>query len=789
MEPKIKETRWDTTIESSIIDRWERDDLYAFDGLSGRPVYSIDTPPPYINTQIHIGQAYTYVWMDAIARYKRMTGHNVLFPLGFDRNGLPIEVQAEKEYRIDIRVTPREEFLAKCEDLLNRYTKTAHGTFRRLGIGFNSYKRGHGVGGLYETDDPEFRRLTQMLFIDLFERGLIYESERTSNYCIACGTSLSDAEVEYREEEATLYSIRFRVADGDEDLIIATTRPELLAACRAVIFNPEDDRYRKYEGERAIVPIFGQEVPIRGHPYAKPDYGSGLVMICSYGDQGDITVFKDLGLTPTFLLGPDGRMNRLAGKYSGLKVKEARAEIASDMAKAGLLVKEERVVHHQPICWRSHTPIEFIPQKEIYLKQLPFVKELLAAAASMKYFAPESRKMLTDWINGLSSDWVISRHRYYGTEIPLWYCKSCGAAYVPPPGKYYRPWKEDPPINRCPSCGGSSFVGESRIFDTWFDSSNTELYITGYPADRHTFGRAFPVSLRPQGKEIVRSWLYFTLLKSYLITGAAPFKDVWIHMHVVDEKGEKMSKSLGNTIDPNGVLDQFGAEAFRIWAFLEGNITEGDIRYSQQRMAGNHKFLTKLWNVSRLISSFPLVKDNYELLDSDRWIMTELAKLIDDVRKSNESYMLNRSALLIRDFAWYKFADHYIELVKPRAYGVVGFNEKEVSGAWYTMHLVLRSLLLLIAPFTPMMSDHIFTTLYSSTSIHKEAFPSKPPADNDLGSLTERLLEFNSHVWNYKKEKKLALKDPIGLKIPEELKPFERDLRAMHNIASIAQIG
>lgn len=332
-------------------------------------------------------------------------------------------------------------------------------------------------------------------------------------------------------------------------------------------------------------------------------------------------------------------------------------------------------------------------------------------------------------------------------------------------------------------------MGEGRIFDTWFDSSNTELYITGYPLDRHTFGRAFPVSLRPQGKEIVRSWLYFTLLKSYLITGAAPFKDVWIHMHVVDERGEKMSKSLGNTVDPNKVLDQFGAEAFRVWAFLEGNITEGDIRYSQQRVTGNQKFLTKLWNVSRLISSFPIPSDDYELLDSDRWIITELAKLIDEVRTSNESYMLNRAMLLIRDFTWYKFADHYIELAKPRAYGVTGFSEREVRGAWFTLHLVLRSLLLLIAPFIPMMSDRIFTTLYSSTSIHKEMFPSKPTVEKDLSDLTDKLLEFNSYVWNYKKERKLALKDPISLKIPDELKPFERDLRAMHNIASIAQIG
>ena len=333
-----------------------------------------------------------------------------------------------------------------------------------------------------------------------------------------------------------------------------------------------------------------------------------------------------------------------SGTYAGLFIKEARRKIIEDLKTNGQLVKIEQTIHREPICWRSKNPIEFIPTKEIYLKQVEFKPQMLKIADQMAFHSPQSKNIFVDWINSITVDWVISRRRYYGTEIPLWYCIKCEDPIIPPPGKYYQPWKENPPINRCPRCGGTKFKGEERIFDTWFDSSSSQQYISGYLWDPQFFKTNYPCSLRPQGKEIVRSWFYFTVLKSLLLFGVPPFKDAWIHMHVVDEKGEKMSKSIGNVIDPQKILELYGAEAFRTWVFLEGDITEGDIRYSNERTEGSKKFLTKIWNIARLISSFPQPSTD-EKTESEEWIFAELSSTIEKVRQSFDEYSFNRGAV------------------------------------------------------------------------------------------------------------------------------------------------
>lgn len=778
-------TKWDPKLESVIINEW--DEHYSFRN-DDKPKYIIDTPPPYVNMPIHIGHAYTYVYMDAIARYKRMRGFDVLFPLGLDRNGLPIEVQVEKELKLSVRSTPRDVFISKCREMLDRYSSASTNSFELLGISFNSYKKDHALGAMYETDDPEFRRLTQETFIELFNRGLVYESEKVSNYCPDCKISLSDAEVEYEEGNTVLYYIRFDVKEQDS-LVVATTRPELLGACKAIIYNPEDKRYESYQGKQAQVPIYGHTVPILPHPYAKQEFGTGLVMICSFGDRGDIMVFRDLGLSPTFLIDENGIMNSNAGKYSGLKVREARKAIVNDLRNMGLITREEQIKHETPICWRSKTPIEFIPRKELYLKQVNFKDELKKYSSLMKFYAPESSELLTRWIDSLTDDWVISRRRYYGTEIPVWYCKRCGAPYVPPAGKYYRPWAEKPPVKKCPKCGGEEFVGETRIFDTWFDSSNTPLYISGYLWDKEFFRRNFPISLRPQGKEIVRSWLYFTLLKSYLITGERPFMDVWIHMHVVDERGFKMSKSQGNVIDPMDIIKKYGAEAFRSWVFLEGDITQGDVKCSYNRIESAGKFLTKLLNISRFVKSFTATNE-FVLTPTDMWILSEFRKLISEVNQMNDNYEFNKSFTAIRDFTWFIYADHYLEMVKPRLYNEGEFTESERSSSIYTMNLILRTLLKMMAPYIPFVTYYIYKSAYGK-NVHEEPYPSPSEIalSQDYSALTEKLIEFNHYVWNMKKTSRKSLKDPINLKMPEELTVFKKDLIAMHNISLGSSAG
>jgi valyl-tRNA synthetase len=778
-EPKLKEKQWDKKIEEVMLKKWQEEKLYKFNKKSKKPLYSIDTPPPYVNTPIHIGHAYTYVWQDIMARSRRMMGFNVLFPIGLDKNGLPIEVMAEKTFNIKMHETPREEFIKKCKEMLEKAGDISLDSFKRLGLSCNEWEVKYEIGGRYDTDDSEYRRLTQETFIQLWHKGLIYEDVKPTNYCPICKTAIADAEVEYKEGKTKLNYIKFKVKETGKEIVIATTRPELLCSCKIILFNPEDDRYKDLEGKHAIIPIYGGEVEIRPHPYAKPEFGTGLVMICSFGDYSDVRILRELDIEPTYAIDPDGLMNENAGMLKGLSVEDARAVIIEELKKQNLLVKQEEIDHREPVCWRSKNPIEFVPLKEFYLKQVDFIPQLLKAADEMRFFAPESKQILIDWINSISIDWVLSRRRYYGTEIPLWYCKSCGYVYVPEPGKYYQPWKEKPPIDKCPKCGGKEFKGEERTFDTWFDSSSSEVYILGYLWDKNFFKKHFPCTMRPQGKEIVRNWLYYTLLKSLHLYGKPPFKECWIHMHVVDEKGEKMSKSLGNVIDPQEILQKYGAEAFRIWSCLEGDITHGDIRCSFARIEGTSKFLTKLWNVARFISMFPQV-DKAKLTDTDKWILDELVLLVERVKRNYQNYEFSEAANDIRNFVWNIFASHYLEMVKVRAYGE-GFSKEEQEAAWFTAHEVLKNVLKLLAPIIPFMTDYIWREVYSSKSIHLESLP-KLNYRFGLESYTQKIIDFNSAVWKQKKDKGLSLKAEIAIKVPEELKMFKKDLVKMHNI-------
>lgn len=777
--PKIESKVWSPDLEAEVLKKWEQEQLYTFDPHSTKPVFSIDTPPPYVNTPIHIGQAYTYTWMDAIARYKRLTGFNVLFPIGMDRNGLPIEIQTEKEYKINIFNTSREEFIEKARTLLDKFGTESLTTLKLLGHSYNNWEKKYELGGRYDTDDPEYRRLTQETFILLYKKGLIYERERTSNYCYSCHTVLSDAEVEYIEEKTNLYYITFKTED-EEQIVVATTRPELLPACKLIIFNPEDERYKPYDGKVAITPIFHQKVKIVKHPAAKQDFGSGLVMICSYGDYTDLRILRELNIDPTFIIDREGKLNEKVAQFAGFTIQEGRKQIVQELEKMNLLVKVETILQRRPVCWRSKTPIEFIPLKEIYLKQVDFKDELLALADQSKFFAPDSKQLLLNWINSINVDWVISRRRYYGTEIPLWYCTECNEPILPPPGKYYRPWKENPPVKECPKCGNREFRGEERIFDTWFDSSNSELYILGYLWNKQFFSRNFPCDLRPQGKEIVRSWLYFTMLKSYLLFNRSPFKNILINHHITDEKGEKMSKSLGNIIDPQTIIKKYGAETFRIWAFFEGNILTGDVKYSDQRTQTSKRFLTKLWNLGRLISSFPL-QDQVLTTFSENWILGELTRVTNAVSEAMTSYDLNKAALHLRRFIWDIFADHYVELVKPRAYKTANVTDEEQKAAWYGLHTTFKTSLILLSPFAPFITDYLWRAIYSNQSVHLQEFP-RINYDIMPDKMTATLIEFNSRVWNIKKAKGVSLKDPIAIEIPQELVGFTKDLRLMHNI-------
>jgi len=692
VEPKIKEKQWSRELEEEAVHQWREKKLYAFDKVGTGKVFSIDTPPPYVNTPVHIGQATTYVLMDMFARYHRMKGYRVLFPLGLDRNGLPIEMAAEKKFNIKITDTPREEFLEKCKIVLEEASTETTDAFFRLGIGFNTFDTGTGLGDAYLTDSEDYRTLTQGTFIDLFKKGLIYEAERINNYCPGCQTTLADAEVEYAELATSFDDIKFKVKETGEEIIIGTTRPELVCTCGMVIFHPDDERYKYLDGKTAVTPIFGKEIPIKAHPMADMEKGTGLVMMCSAGDTTDIRFFREMNLKPVIAIDKDGTMNQHAGFLAGLPVHDARKKMVEALKDKGLLVSETQTTHRTPICERSKHPIEFIAMKEWYLKQVQFKNKMVEIANQVNFFAPNSKQILLDWIESVSIDWPLSRRRFYATEVPLWYCKSCSKPYLPPKGKYYRPWKESPPSETTCECGGTEFEGDERVLDTWFDSSISPLYILGYERHPEFFETHAPCTLRPQGKEIIRTWLYYTLLKDFLLTDKIIFRDAWINYHVVDQTGHKMSKSKGNVIHTKDILDKFGAEPFRLWTAVEGNLEKTDFRCSFERIEGAGKSIVKLWNVAKFISMFEQKGEEIELLETDKWILNELGQLIHAANDSYAKYDFHNPAIKIRHFLWDTFASHYLEMVKQRVYNDnESFTEAEQQAAIHTLHTCLRN--------------------------------------------------------------------------------------------------
>ena len=792
MEPIITSTSWNHEIESQVLKSWDSENLYSFtlkkNDNSDR-VFVIDTPPPYPSGKPwHIGAAAHYAQIDMIARTARMNGHNVMFPIGIDRNGLPVEIYTEKKYKVRMRQVPREKFLELCKTALDDLEKEMIEIMINLGLSGN-FKE------YYRTDSIEFRTLTQKTFIDLWNEGLIYISNRPNNYCIDCGTTISDAEIIYDDLPTNLIYMFFSIADkNNEKIVVASTRPELLFACQAVIINPKDKRYSHLIGKDVIIPLFKRKVPILTHHTAKPDFGSGVVMVCSYGDHNDVQVFRELNLNEIISIDENGYTTSSAGKYSNLKLKHARQKIIDDLRNASFIEREENIMHRTPICERSKTQIEIIPLQDYYLKQLDYIPILKAFTKTLNFYPPVHKQILKNWLNAVSIDWPISRRRFYGTEIPIWFCQKCKAPNLPKPGNYYQPWKEKPPFDTCANCGFNEFIGEEKTFDTWMDSSITPLFISKFSQDSEFYCRTYPTTIRPQAKDIIRTWLYYTMLRCYQLTEKLPWPNVWIMGYGVDEKGKKMSKSKGNVVDPFPIIQKYGADTFRFWSASETNLGQ-DFRCSEQSISNSQKFLSKLWNLGRFLSSFEVpkefstepLKNNNILLHTDKWILSELDKLINTCIKGYDNYNFFIPATSIRDFTWNVFASHYVEMIKGRAYD--NQNKNFQVSSLYTLHRCFSIILLLVAPICPFITEKLWKTLYSSESIHIQRFPKTNDFFKDFEKYTEKIIEFNSLVWNKKKNsinpntgKPLSLKDATSINVPSELNEFEEDLKTMHNI-------
>ncbi|HMK15516.1 MAG TPA: valine--tRNA ligase, partial [Methanomicrobiales archaeon] len=636
--------------------RWQRtwqDREHYFDSSSGKPQYVIDTPPPYPTGNFHIGNALNWCYIDFIARYKRMQGFNVMFPQGWDCHGLPTEVKVEEIHGITKNDVSREEFRRMCRELTAKNIELMRATLRRLGFSIDWSNE-------YITMRPEYFGKTQKSFLRMFHDGYIYQAEHPVNFCIRCETAIAFAEVTYQERETTLTTFLF---DGVE---IATTRPELLAACVAVAVHPGDERFTRLHGKELTVPFFGQKVPVLRDTAVDPSFGTGAVMICTFGDKQDVHWWKEYNLPLRKAINRQGRMTGIAGKYEGMTVAEARKAIVADMKGAGLLVGEKKITQRVGTCWRCKTPIEILSERQWFIKVKQ--EEILKAAREVTWIPEHMRSRLENWVAQMEWDWCISRQRIFATPIPVWFCDACGEMVLPAPEEI----PVDPTLTRpnapCPKCGGTKFTPEEYVLDTWMDSSISVLHVTGW--DGKATPPLFPAQLRPQGHDIIRTWACYTILRSVALTGQKPWDSILVNGMVLGEDGFKMSKSRGNIIQPEEILVKHGADSFRQWA-ASGAATGSDIMFNWNDVVAASRLQTKLWNIVRFI--LPKIGDRaYTITQvtapADRWLLDRLSGTVAAVTAAMEGYAFDQALKALREFAWGILADEYIELVKGRLY-------------------------------------------------------------------------------------------------------------------------
>ncbi|MDP6154808.1 MAG: valine--tRNA ligase [Candidatus Thermoplasmatota archaeon] len=752
-------------IEKKWQDWWEKEEIYHFDPDSDREVYSIDNPPRYASGPLHIGHAVHYTHIDFAARYHRMLGKNVMFPLCFDVNGMPIEVNVEKKYGIRMKDCDRHEFIGLCE-------KFAEGNIEEMTRQFKILGESMDPSVYYQTNAKYYRRLTQISFIRLFNKGLIYKDRFPVNWCPRCGTALAESEVEYQDRTTKLNYYHFTEKETGAKIPIATTRPELLCTCQMVALSPDDPRAEELRGKTLITPIYNREVPVKLDDEVDADFGTGVVMICTIGDKDDLNWVFNYGLKMEMGIDEQGNMTELAGKYQGMYLEDARKAIIEDLKSTGTIWKQEELEQNVGMCWRCSTPIEFLLSKQWFLKTLPFRLDVLKSSDEIKWFPEYMRIRLEEWVNSLSWDWVISRQRYFATPIPAWECEDCGHIDVPVEENcYIDPTIDAAPKEKCEDCGGS-MRGSEEVFDTWMDSSITPLFNTFWLRDDKKFEKFFPMSLRPQSHDIIRTWAFYTILRSKLLCDSIPWKDIMMGGFILAADGSPMHASKGNVINPLKILNESGAEPLRYYATTCA--LGRDNAFRQQDIVRGLHITRKLYNIQQLISlavtkgrengaeasSITLEQVGDDLHPIDKWLLSLYSKLVEGCTEEMNRFRFDRSVRDTVYFMWHRLADHYLEIVKNRIYAG---NDRALL---FTLYRVGLGIIKLLAPFLVHVTEELFHNIYIDTegdkSIHVSQWPEPILRDDEGEKKGSVVVEMTSAVRAFKSESKMPLNTPLG---------------------------
>jgi valyl-tRNA synthetase len=792
-------------VDSRLVEQWERDGIYRFDRTAERKdIFSIDTPPPTVSGSLHMGHVFSYTHTDTLARFWRMRGKSVFYPMGWDDNGLPTERRVQNYYGVscdpslsyvenfeppfrgdppkDSRAIPisRPNFIELCDELTAQDEKVFEDLFRRLGLSVD-------WSLLYTTISEHARRTAQNAFLKNLERGEAYTQEAPTLWDVDFGTAVAQAELEDRERPGAFHKLKFHVPDESRsEFVVETTRPELIAACVGLVAHPDDARYKHLFGKVAHTPIFNVEVPVFAHPLAQQDKGSGIAMVCTFGDLTDVIWWRELNLNTRPTIGRDGRFvadapaimsdkaklqyARLAGKT----VKQAQTLTVEILRETGELIDEPRAITHAVKFYeKGDRPLEIVTSRQWYIRNggrdQALREKLLARGDELTWHPDFMQHRYANWVGGLNGDWLVSRQRYFGVPIPLWYrLDAQGEIIYDNP---LVPTKDQLPID--PSTDlpngfvadqrgqANGFVGDPDIMDTWATSSLTPQIAGRWIDDQDLFTRIFPMDVRPQGHDIIRTWLFATMVRSNFEHDQAPWKNAALSGWILDPDRKKMSKSKGNVVTPSDLFDQYGSDAVRYWAACARPGV--DTTFSEEQMKVGRKLATKLLNLTKFVlGAGELTVDSKPTDLIDHAMLTRLAAVVDEATLALEQFDYARALERTEAFFWW-FCDDYVELVKTRAYS----PGQDSSSARSSLHRALSILQRLLAPMLPFATEEVWSW-WMSGSIHLANWPTTQEtladfvASDDATSLLDATCVVLAAVRRAKTEAKVSQRAEVS---------------------------
>lgn len=761
------EQRYNTQIcDEQIRLLWKEQQTYR-QTQPGFKTYTIDTPPPTVSGSLHIGHIFSYTQTDIIARYKRMTGHNVFYPFGFDCNGLATERFVEKKHNTNVHKLGREKFIELCLSTTEEMKVKFIDLWRTMGLSAE-------LENTYSTIAPNVQKIAQESFIRLADKGFVYRKNEPALYCTLCRTTVAQAELDDLEQTTTFNDIPFATTDG-ETVIIATTRPELLASCVAVLFHPDDARYQSLAGKQAIVPLFGQIVPLLADEAVLPDKGTGLVMVCTFGDKTDIEWYKKHNLPYRPSLGFDGKFNGDIDIIGGLKVVEARKKIIETLLEQKLILHQKTVQNSVNVHERCKHPIEYAILPQWFVRLVDNKQQFLTMADSINWYPKHMKSRFVDWVNNLSWDWCVSRQRVFGIPFPVWYCNSCQASIFADISQLPIDPQQTPPGKACTSCHSTDIRPEQDVMDTWNTSSLTpyickELYNNNdeSPFINNDF---VPMAMRPQAHDIIRTWAFYTIAKAWMHQANIPWNDIVISGYVLSENKEKISKSKDNApTDPEKLLTQFPADAIRFWT-ASGTLGQ-DVAFSPEQMSIGQKLLTKLWNALKFVQmntdghSFTIDQQpNLDLVN--QWMMD---KVQIGLQEYHEYFSKNEFSLALQSVEkvfWQDFCDNYIEIIKDQFFNPDNYSQEQINATRWTLKMTSFRLLQLYGPYLPHITEYLYQHIllpdFKASSLHITQLPLSQPVDDTVQKDMQTVLNIIAQVRKLKTSAQLSLKTELAV--------------------------